>query len=453
MARRNQPPDRLPEQVRDHPEVVRACREWNAGRLFRVINNLTEEPSKFTVTHIGRVCGITTSRVAEYMKDAHQVTAATIVERIADGLRIPGERFGLATRPWETNISASTPAGSTLTLATLQPIEQSNKINLLAAMDRSRQMMDRTMANGSITSAQIDNIDQMVDLHAWNCVIMPPLKMLGRLIADFDEIQILSSRIQPPLIHTRLYVIAARIGALIADELMVLGDTHRARAWHNTATIAAAETESRELQSQVRALGILIPLYYGDAAAALKIAEEVCALDPVADRCSPALALAVTLKAFALAQIGSADASRAALDASGESFARLGQHGRIDSVFGFSERRWYFYRARTLAALHDFDHAWSTQERALGLYPDNVVGDPTIIKLDRALCLLRKNEIEEGCRLAGDTLMNLPPEHRVTIFLGYGEKLLGFIPEKYSTSRAVSSYRAVMAETSRAIEV
>jgi hypothetical protein len=93
MARRNQPPNQLPEEIRDHPEVVRACREWNVGRLFRVINNLTEEPSKFTVTHIGRLCGLTTSRVVEYMKDVHQVTSVAIVERIADGLHIRGARL------------------------------------------------------------------------------------------------------------------------------------------------------------------------------------------------------------------------------------------------------------------------------------------------------------------------------------------------------------------------
>jgi tetratricopeptide (TPR) repeat protein len=198
---------------------------------------------------------------------------------------------------------------------------------------------------------------------------------------------------------------------------------------------------------------MLIPLYYGDAAEALKIAEEVRALDPGSDRCSPALALAVSLKALALAQIGSADASRAALDASGESFARLHQRDQIDSVFGFSERRWYFYRARTLAALGDFEHAWSAQKRALDLYPDDIVGDPTIIKLDRALCLLRENEIEEGFGLAADTLLNLPPEHRATIFLSYGEKLLDVIPKKYATHRAVSGYRAAVTETIKAIEV
>lgn len=115
MPRRNQPPDHLPVQIRDHVEVVRACREWNIGRLFRLINNLTEEPAKFTVTHIGRRCGLTPSRVLEYMKDAHQVTNVSIVERIADGLGIPGERLGLVARPWEGSGSAADlPNGSGL---------------------------------------------------------------------------------------------------------------------------------------------------------------------------------------------------------------------------------------------------------------------------------------------------------------------------------------------------
>ncbi|MGH3567441.1 MAG: hypothetical protein ACRDRH_15680, partial [Pseudonocardia sp.] len=76
--------------------------------MFRVVNNLTAEPANFTVTHIGRLCGLTVSRVGEYMKDTHQVISVGIIERIADGLYIPGERFGLAARPWEPSSAAST---------------------------------------------------------------------------------------------------------------------------------------------------------------------------------------------------------------------------------------------------------------------------------------------------------------------------------------------------------
>jgi hypothetical protein len=48
--------------------------------------------------------------------------------------------------------------------------------------------------------------------------------------------------------------------------------------------------------------------------------------------------------------------------------------------------------------------------------------------------------------LAADTLSSLPPEHRASIFLGYGKKNLAAVPEKYSTRRSVSQYRAAMAE-------
>jgi hypothetical protein len=162
MVRRNQPSNQLPEEIRDHPEVVRACREWNVGRLFRVINNLTEEPSKFTVTHIGRLCGLTTSRVVEYMKDVHQVTSVTIVERIADGLHIRGARFGLAPRAWESP-TADVPTSTTGPALAVSPLtKEPSKRDRLASIDHSRQMMDRTMANATITPAQVDNIEHMV---------------------------------------------------------------------------------------------------------------------------------------------------------------------------------------------------------------------------------------------------------------------------------------------------
>lgn len=184
------------------------------------------------------------------------------------------------------------------------------------------------------------------------------------------------------------------------------------------------------------------------------MAVDACDLSGcIVKRSSPAYALAVTLKALILAQLGSVDECRAALDESGESFARLDRAGRTDSVFGFSERRWRFYRARTFAELGQFDQAWEAQDCALELYPTDVVGDPTIIRLDRALCLVRRNEIDAGCELAADTLSSLPPEHRASIFLEYGKKILAAVPEKYSTRRSVSQYQAAIAEFRHVIGV
>jgi hypothetical protein len=182
------------------------------------------------------------------------------------------------------------------------------------------------------------------------------------------------------------------------------------------------------------------------------MAVEACELGgSLVNRSSPAYALAVTLKALILARLGFVDECRVTLNESEESFAQLDPAGKIDSVFGFSERRWHFYRARTFAELGKFDEAWEAQDHALELYPTNVMGDPTIIRLDRALCLVRKNEIDAGCELAADTLSSLPPEHQASIFLGYGKKILAAVPEKYSNRRSVSQYRAVMTESCQAI--
>jgi hypothetical protein len=122
--------------------------------------------------------------------------------------------------------------------------------DLLVQADQARHMMDRTVAERTVTSAQVDRIDHMVRLHAQACVTMPPLVMLRRLVADFDELRALVSQVQSPTTLIRLYACIAQIGALIADELMVLGDTHRAWAWHHSAAVAADETGRSELGLQ-----------------------------------------------------------------------------------------------------------------------------------------------------------------------------------------------------------
>lgn len=99
------------------------------------------------------------------------------------------------------------------------------------------------------------------------------------------------------------------------------------------------------------------------------------------------------------------------------------------------------------------DEAWEAQDRALDLYPADVVGDPTIIRLDRALCLVNKNEVDAGCELAADTLSSLPPEHHAPIFLGHGKKILAAVPEKYSTHRSVNQYRVAMAASRQIVGV
>lgn len=119
--------------------------------------------------------------------------------------------------------------------------------DLLAQADQTLHMMDRAIAEHTVTPAQVDKIDQMVRLHAQASVTMPPLTMLRRLVADFSELRALVSQVQSPTTLIRLYACSSQISALVADELMVLGETHRAWGWHHSATVAADETGLSEL--------------------------------------------------------------------------------------------------------------------------------------------------------------------------------------------------------------
>lgn len=101
IRRRIRPPDHLPEATLHHPEVLRACRERDIGKLFRVVQNLSEDSARFTNSHLARRCELTPAQVAEYITDRRVLRSIEVLERIVDALHIPGWYVGLNRRPWE----------------------------------------------------------------------------------------------------------------------------------------------------------------------------------------------------------------------------------------------------------------------------------------------------------------------------------------------------------------
>ncbi|MEU1509675.1 hypothetical protein [Kitasatospora sp. NPDC005748] len=89
-------PDRLPPGLLSDPEMIAACRRRDFGAIFRLVKLAGIYPSL-----IARSCDMTPSRVGEVMAGRRKVEKIDLVERIADGLRIPGHMLGLADRAWE----------------------------------------------------------------------------------------------------------------------------------------------------------------------------------------------------------------------------------------------------------------------------------------------------------------------------------------------------------------
>lgn len=101
-------PLRLPRTLLAQADMVAACRARDFATIFRLVKTRAGVyPSK-----IGRLCDMTPSRVGEVLSGKRVVTHIDVIERIADGLRIPGSMLGLGARTWEAATSRTEPGSS-----------------------------------------------------------------------------------------------------------------------------------------------------------------------------------------------------------------------------------------------------------------------------------------------------------------------------------------------------
>ncbi len=160
MAARNHPPNHLPPDVRDHPAVIAACRERDIGRLLRIINNLTTKPTQFTPSHIARRCELTPTRVSEYMNGRHNAMSVDVIARVANGLGIPAERFGLASDGQRTPTGSAGPLSTNDTQQTAgrsARAHQKPTPNLAIRARRIARRWSQEQAADTIAQAVADN--------------------------------------------------------------------------------------------------------------------------------------------------------------------------------------------------------------------------------------------------------------------------------------------------------
>jgi transcriptional regulator with XRE-family HTH domain len=322
---------------------------------------------------------------------------------------ISEEQLGFS--PWSDHAAPAPPAGSDAAL-----IECAAQLRL---------GIDTLLgAEPAAPESGLDCLDERVDLHARDCVRLAPATMLSRLLADFHEVQALASQRHQPRTMIRLYGITANFASLIADELMVLGRPADAQAWHATAKTVADRTEDPALQARTRSLNALLYLYYGDPARAVALAHQAQAFGR---RPAAATALAAAVEAFAQSRAGNESASRHALRAGEELFRRQSQTDRVDSIFGFTERRWRFYRSRALLRIGTTAEARAAADDAISCYPIDVVGDPTVVTLDLARRLAFDGDLLQSAEVATAVLAEMRPEHRTGLFTTAGREVLASV--------------------------
>lgn len=88
----------LPAELLAHPAWREACRRRDFAEIFRLV----KVKAGIYPSRVAALCGMTPSRVGEIMSGRRSLAHIDVIERVADGLRIPGAMLGLACRSWET---------------------------------------------------------------------------------------------------------------------------------------------------------------------------------------------------------------------------------------------------------------------------------------------------------------------------------------------------------------
>ncbi|WTX00862.1 hypothetical protein OG216_46335 (plasmid) [Streptomycetaceae bacterium NBC_01309] len=95
----------MPDWLLGRDEMIEACAARDVGAIFRLAKRYTGCYN----SRLARLCGLTPSRVGEYISGRSRAQQQQVIERIADGLCIPGHMLGLSPRPWEANGLARAP--------------------------------------------------------------------------------------------------------------------------------------------------------------------------------------------------------------------------------------------------------------------------------------------------------------------------------------------------------
>ncbi|MEU7327405.1 XRE family transcriptional regulator [Streptomyces parvus] len=338
--------------------------------------------------------------------------------------------------------AAHVPAATTAPATGLQ-LEEDEESTFDRHFDLARRAVDRTLAASTVSTEQLDLLDEQVLEARQQYVYTPPAPMLTILLTHLGEVNNLAADRQPALVQVRLSELTAMLSTLIADGLMKLGKLSQSRYWYSTARAAADDSGNSELRARVRAQAAMLPFYYGPVETAVALTREARML--CHGRPSATGAFAAAAEARAHAKLGNEEAALAAITHAARVFEQCGSGGQDNDAFSFPERRFHLYESGTYTALGRTRQARRAQTQALALYPAKTGIDPALLLLEGAICLAKDRSPAEACEMAGSTYLRMAAAHRTSIVDERARDVLTALPPAVRQSRSARDLNQLLA--------
>ncbi|RVU16244.1 hypothetical protein EOT10_36840 [Streptomyces antnestii] len=306
-------PQELPAKLLTDPEMISACRARDFARVFRLVKTR----AGIYPSMIARRCELTPSRVGEVIAGQRRLSHMDVIERIADGLRIPGHMLGLARRTWET------PQALVVTECEAPQEPESSKRTPASLpgpdVDSILALATRTSLSAATLEAfrsSIEDYWRRDDQHGGEALRPAIVGQLRYVVGLLKE-----SR--PPSIQNGLYQIAAELACLVGWTYFDARQYNQARAYFTEALQLATEVDDRQFIANVLACMSLQATYQDKPADSLALVAAAQDQARSSLGSTPRVLSMLSMReAFAHATLGNRDSTHRAI---GEAHHQFGQ--------------------------------------------------------------------------------------------------------------------------------
>lgn len=312
--------------------------------------------------------------------------------------------------------------------------------------DVLRRRVDETLSGSALSDTTVAHKESVAAQYGRTYKTQPPATFLENLLADLDDVQVLTDRKLPSSQRRDLCAVTARLAGLVSMAMVNLGQYRQSREWVHTARLAADEAGESSLRAWVATRGAVASLHLGDphaAAAGAREAELLTRHHP-----EPITAMAWAIIARSAATMAEAPAARSALRHAEDVFAAVDTL-QDNTAYAFTTGQLHFYRSHTLTTLGESRAAWRAQDDALAAFGPGERLDPSLVHLDRALCMVNDGDVSQGADYASTLLLQLPTVYRPTIVLRRARAVADAIPVGRRATRPVRALHEALAIDAR----
>lgn len=317
---------------------------------------------------------------------------------------------------------------------------------VIEVAEQLRHRVDDALSVSAVSDATVAFQESIAAQYGRTYKTEPSARFLSDVLADLDNVRALTDQKLPSAHRRDLCAVTARLAGLVSMTMVNLGRHRQARDWSHTARLAADEAADAHLRAWVATRAAVAALHLGDPHAAANAAREAEVL--TRHQPGPITAMAWAIIARAAATMHDPSAALTALRHAEKLYATTNR-STDNTAYHFTTGQLHFYRSHTLTTVGDTPAAWQAQEEALAAFGPGERLDPTLVHLDRALCLVDAGDISQGSDYAATILLALPTDYRPPIVTRRAYAVATAVPPARRALPAVRALHEALAITAR----